>query len=407
MKCVKLLSACFTALFPVWAMGQIIALDCEKELLDAEQNRQETIYLQCGFDDESTAMNTWAPWAQENQAYQALYEIYTRHPHYWSSPDLFNAAIQGKNGPALVLKATELYQQKNYPEAISLYSEALRSPLLNDEEKGLITQNIGLLYLNPQSSYYNAKKGLPLIKKATQQRSALSNNIMGVYSLFGLEETTVDEKEAFFYLWRAALLGCPSAQENLGVYYLLYNKKISKQQAWEEMKDKIFSCEVSHLPENAVIQQTSAMNCDCPKIQERLNLINDAEEYKFIFKEKNQNILENKSGQRFYVQVGTVLPDGNKVQEIRKNVVILNNPKKVLYLLPSNDCIQFCKNKQKNKAEQKQKITPYHFTFSQKECSDILYYAEQLVDTKRPFVGKKECAYSDKLEIANNLLLNE
>ncbi len=410
MKFLKTLSVMLALGCSVVALAHTQTMDCESALLNAEKSRQDSVYALCAFDDEDTALNTWASWARENQAYQALFEVYKRHPNSWMADDLLEELVQNKNASALVVQGSKIYAQQNYPEAIALYSEALTSPMLNTEEKGLIAQNIGLLYLNPQSTYYNAKKGLPLIQKATQQRSALANNIMGIYTLFGLEETPVDEKEAFFHLWRAVLLDCPAAQENLGVYYLLHNKQISKEEAWEEMKDKIFSCQLPNSPVLTDGKQPTiqSSDCDCKQVQERLALINNADEYKFIFKEKDQNILENKAGQRFYVQQGTVLPDGNSVQEIRKNVVILSNPKKVLYLMPTSDCIQFCQNTAPKKTDvKKTTIKPYHLGFSKKECSDILYYAEQLVDTKLPFVGKKECSYSDKLDIANNLLLNE
>ncbi len=381
--------------------------ECQTRLLEAERSRQEALYTQCGFDDEETALSIWAPWAEENQAYQALFEIYKRFPNSWKSNDLLQQSIRGENGSALIVQGDQFYQQGSFPQAITLYTKALKTPLLTTEEKGHVAQNIGLLYLNPDSQYYNPKNGLPIMKQATEQRSALANNIMGIYSLFGLQGVTADEKEAFFYLWRAVLLDCPVAQENLGIYYLLHDKKITPKEAQEYLNGKVFSCQATPtvLPKKKTV---SLSQCDCAKVAERQSFIDPNETYRFVSNENNQPILMDNMDHQFIVQKGMKLPDGSMVQDIKKVVIILlrQNQRKLLYLLPSPECIEACQNKTEKKQKSKT-ITPYHFTFTPQECSDLLYYANQLVDPNLPFVGKKECGYSGNLQTANDLLLGK
>lgn len=399
--------------FCQWQNGQT---DCQQKILEAETNRQEDIYHECGLKDERMAFETWASWAIENKAYQALYEISKAFPENEQSEELFQIAVTGNNGPALIQRGDMFYRAQNYPQAIAHYTKALNSPLLTLEEKGHITENIGLLYLNPSSSYYDAKKGVPLITKATEQRSSLANNIMGVYSLFGLEGTETNEKESFFYFWRAILLGCPVAQENLGIYHLLHQKKITKKEAFNEMKNHIFSCAPSVVTPQTKATNTEIQknpNCDCAQVNLRLQLINDNAEYQFISNNNGQPILKNKMGQTFTAKVGLALPDGSDVKEIRATAVILTKggQQTIVYLLPDQECVRFCqmssKMLQPQKVEPKKNIQAYHITFTPQECSDILYYAEQLVDPNLPFTGKEECGYSGNLQLANQLLMQE
>ena len=94
-----------------------------------------------------------------------------------------------------------------------------------------------------------------------------------------------------------------------------------------------------------------------------------------------------------------------KVTEIRKKAAILttSGSRIVLNLAPVDECPQLCQ-------QQKQKtphptIKPYHLSFTSKECADILYYAERLVDTKLPFTGKKECRFSADMDKTADLLM--
>ena len=105
--------------------------------------------------------------------------------------------------------------------------------------------------------------------------------------------------------------------------------------------------------------------------------------------------------------MGTALSNGMKVTEIRAKAAIIASAgsRIVLNFAPIDDCPTLCRQK-KDLAQKKIKtIKPYHLSFTSKECADILYYAERLVDTKLPFTGKKECRFSADMDKTTDLLM--
>lgn len=404
----KILFACCLG-YSAFAFAQTTPdIQCQKAILEAEKQRTPQIYHQCGFDDAGRAFIHWKDWADRNNAYQAMYELCVRYPEAPESISLCQKAALGGNGPALIHLADRLYEQKKYAEAFQSYTQALKSPLLTSDEKGSIAEKIGVLYLDSQSTYYNPSKGFPLIEKAAGQRGALANNIIGVYSMFGLEKQPVDQKKAFEHFWRAVLLGCPNAEENLGLFYLVHQQKITSADARRLMKDKIFTCQSSATPVIKGYTNFVQRDCDCVRVMQKEQLA-QLNSYRLVSINENGAVLQNKNGQRFSVTKDTVLPDGNRVSEIHKSALILIEGKKrqVLNLAPDEGCVQYCKNKQKPTQEKDAlpDVEPYHLTFTPSECSDLLYYAERLVDTNLPFVGKKECGYSGEMDEARQLLL--
>lgn len=394
------------------AFAQIMPNDaqCQKAVLEAEKQRNPQVYSQCGFNDAGKAFVHWKNWAERNNAFQAMYELCVRYPEAPESISLCQKAALGGNGPALIHLADKLYEQKKYMEAFQSYTQALKSPLLTSDEKGSIAEKIGVLYLDPQSSYYNPSKGFPLIEKATRQRGALANNIIGAYSMFGLEKQPIDQKKAFEHLWRAVLLGCPNAEENLGLFYLVHQKKIALADARQLAKDKIFTCQSFGAPVRKEYTNIVQRNCDCVRVMQKEHLA-QLNPYRLLSISANSAVLQDKNGQHFSVVKDTVLPDGNRVSEIHKSALILIEGKKrqILTLAPDESCVQYCKNRQKPKQEKNPlpDVEPYHLTFTPSECSDLLYYAERLVDTNLPFTGKKECGYSGELDEATKLLLTQ
>lgn len=399
----------FSLTFVLPALAQDISDEmCREALLTAETKRNPAIYSQCGFDDMHQAIMKWAPWAESNNAYQAMYELCIRYSDLNEGPELCQKAILGGNGPALVLQGNDFYAQKNYIKALESYMLALKTPLLTEEEKGQISENIAVLYLDKNSAYYNPAQGVPLAEKATQQRSALANNIMGVYSMVGLHGQPVNMEKAFEYLWRSVLLGCPNAEENLGLFYLLYQKKLTASDVAKLVEKKILTCQTENDIQNPVVEQKPPQNCDCEKAFQMEQLVK-RHPYRLILTDGDKAVVMDANKRRYTVTLETALPDASVVKEIRKSAVILlkNRTRLVLNLAPDEACIDYCTNKEDNLAVQSDvpNIKPYHLTFTPSECSSILYYAERLVDTNLPFVGKKECGHSDDLGDATKLLL--
>lgn len=401
---------CFSIIFSlsVQAQDSFDVETCRLAVLQAEQQRNPQVYSQCGFDDVNYAVVKWASWAKENNAYQAMYELCMRHPNHRESANLCELAVWGGNGSALLNQGNKQYAEKNYIQALQSFTQALRSPLLTDEEKGQISEKIGTLYLDKNSTYYNPKKGLPLIEKATQQRSALANNIIGVYSMLGLEGQKVNMEKSFEHLWRSVLLGCSNAEENLGLFYLLHQNKITSNDVRKLVSDKILTCQSDNEKKELSDRKYLQSNCDCEKTKMMEELVSRYP-YRLISVEadKTAAILKDENNRQFSVSINSVLPNGAVVNEIRKTAVILlnNRVRQTLNLAPDEACVEYCFAKQKVQTSDLPNVEPYHLSFTPSECSSILYYAERLIDTNLPFVGKQECGYSGDLDAATQLLL--
>ena len=401
-----ILSGLFLIALPLSAQTFSLTAECLDAVRAGESVRNPDIYTTCGFDDRQKAFNEWALWAEEENAAQALYEICARHSDTYQAELYCQKSARLGNGSALLRKANILYKQKRYTEAASLYTQALTSSLLNDAEKGQIAQNMGLLYMNPNSRYYNPQKGMPLIERAIDRRGAEANNLMGVYALFGMQNVPQNAEKSFEYLWRAILLGCPAAEENLGVWHLVKQKKIDNKTAYQEMTERMFSCVA---PEYTAPQEIQKSNCNCTEVAERERL---ASLYPYrlisVSEDGKEIILQDKEGHETVAEKGTTLPDGTTVSEIRTKAAFLTSVQKrmVLNLAPVDNCPQLCQKQTDSAQIKRKKIKPYHLTFTSGECADILYYAERLVDTNLPFTGKKECHFSADMDKTADLLMS-
>ncbi|MBP5343538.1 MAG: sel1 repeat family protein [Alphaproteobacteria bacterium] len=236
------------------AQAQTLSMEqCLPLLQRAELEPNPAIYDQCGFNDVTIATTQWPPILEENKVAHALYEICVRHPKQPQSQAYCMMAAKLGDGPA-VAWAGDIYFKKNQiPKAISYYNYALQRGGLPIERESQIITQMALLYVRPDSPYYNPTEAIPLLQKASQQRSALANNMMGYFTFAGLYGIPQDDKEAFTYFWRAILLGCPAAEENLGLFQLAtQQKELDKKTALNLMSQRIFSCEASKKKELTV-----------------------------------------------------------------------------------------------------------------------------------------------------------
>lgn len=397
---------CLALSIPAFSQTFSLSMECQEAVRSAENIRNSDIYTACGFDDSQKALGEWSLWAEKENAGQAFYEICTRHPNSYSSESFCQKAIKLGNGPALLRQANKLYQEKDYKGAATYYTQALKSPLLNNAEKGQIAQNMGLLYMNPESSYYNPKKGMPLIEKAIHRRGAEANNLMGVYALFGMQGVPQNPEKSFEYFWRSLLLGCPSAEENLGLFHLYKQRKIDTKTVQEKMTERMFSCTPPDFVEPESIEKNT---CNCNEVYERERL---AKLYPYrlikISPDMETATLIDKTNKKIDIKNGTQLQDKMVVSEIRQKAVVLltSQTRTVLNLAPLDNCLQICEKTEKLNKIKTKTIKPYRLSFSTHECSDILYYAERLVDTNMPFTGKEECKFSADMDKASEMLMN-
>lgn len=237
-----LLSSFFVVTHLAFAQS-IQELDACQSIIEASENEYDAqVYTECGFNDLQTAVAYWAPTAEQNGWKTALYEIYLRHNSYPTTKNYLYKSAQLGYAPALVLVGDEFFEQNKVPEAMRYYNVAIRGDL-DLETQGKITGRLALLYSDPKSSYYDTKKALPLLQKAALQRHALSNNVLGFLSLFGQGNVQQNAEEAFKYFWRAALLGCPAAEENLGFFNLARDRKIDNKTLFSEIAMRTYSCD--------------------------------------------------------------------------------------------------------------------------------------------------------------------
>ena len=136
----------FCLCIPVVGQSQDLVQDCQERLMEAETNpRDSKLYSQCGFDNEQIAFGTWLSWAQENNAYQALFEIANRHPQNLDSEKIMLQAVEANNGSALILQGDKFYySEKDFPQAITSYAKALKAKNLTEEE--IFKKHFGGIY---------------------------------------------------------------------------------------------------------------------------------------------------------------------------------------------------------------------------------------------------------------------
>lgn len=242
--------------------------NCQGMIVASEEDYNASVYEECGFHDLKTAISYWAPLAEQNEWKAALYEIYRYQKSYPTTHNYLLKSAELGYAPALIAMGDDLFDQRKVPEAMRYYNLAVRSGDLSDEEQGKVTGRLAMLYADPESPYFDMKKALPLLQKAALQRQALPNNVLGMLSLFGEGGMPQSAEEAFKYFWRAILLGCPAAEENLGFFYMAKDRYINNATLKNEILARTYSCapvpqtSVNHAPYHLTFttQQCSDIN---------------------------------------------------------------------------------------------------------------------------------------------------
>lgn len=252
MKLLKTLLCCASVSLINMAYAQSMQeLDtCQNIVLESEEEYNAETYEECGFNDLQTAIAYWGPMAEQNKWGNASYEIYVRHPDYPNIKKYLYRAAEFGHPKSLVIVADELFEQGKIPQAMRFYSVAIQQGTLDEEDQGKITGRLALLYADPSSPYYDIQKAIPLLQKAAQQRQALPNNVLGKLTLFGEFGLQQNAEEAFKYFWRAILLGCPAAEENLGFFTLAGQRQLDNKTLFNEISARAYSCDP--VPETSI-----------------------------------------------------------------------------------------------------------------------------------------------------------
>ena len=167
---------------------------CEKMLLKAEENPDPVLYDDCGFGDEVRAWNQWAPFATAHQMKRATFELCRRYPNNAYGALYCDKAVEMNFGPALLQRGEENLKSGNTKEALSFFNQAIKSGNLSQDEIQKITETLGFLYLDKNSSEYSPDSGIALLTKAAANRSAVANNALGYLSYSGEYRIKKDDK---------------------------------------------------------------------------------------------------------------------------------------------------------------------------------------------------------------------
>jgi len=401
---IKLLSGLCVALASVAAVaGTLTDEACEELLLQAEQNADTSVYESCDFNDSYRAWNVWAPYVSAHNMKKGIYELCRRYPTHEYGPLYCQKALDLNYGPALVAEGNRFLNVGRESDALEYFKKAVQSGNLSETEMAAVTEIIANLYLNEKSEFYNLSSGMALLKKAAEKRSAEANNKLGYLNFAGSPQIKQNMDEAETYLWRAILLGCPAAEENLGVYYLAKKKQIPMNEATYYMSLQSESCEPfdkNPAPEH---------QCSCEAVL-RQEAFYQKSPYLYLEQVGDELVrLRDKTGYEEVVRLGEALQNGEVLREIRPTLLTLEYQGKRIFInrYHADECVDICQRQQKEPPK-RQPITlrPYHLTFTPAECSEIEYFVKQkkLVDETLSYVGKTECVASQMDETTKLLL---
>ena len=368
-----------------------ITEECKNKVEQAETTNDLSVYDTCGFNDVKLAWDEWAGLASQKKYKKALYQLCVRWPsHPYSDMYCEKSANLGYE-PAIIEQGHRLMEKGLNETAITYYARALKTQNLTDEQEGQVAEQLALYYLDEKSKGYAPSKAVVFFTEAAKKRSALANNALGYLFYTGELGVPASDEMAFKSFWRAILLGCPAAEENLGVFHLARLQQIDRPTAIYHMKQVAFTCAgISEKQQETAIRP---VGCGCEVMAEQIEKHKD-KPYYLIDVSGSKATLKDKKGATIVVEKGNKTALDYHVLEVRKTAVILgkNGNRVILNLTTDWECVNYCQKMAEAGIQSDVHIRPYRLTFTPQECQDLMYYAPQLVDTSKPFVGQRECA---------------
>ncbi len=368
-----------------------ITADCKNLVEQAEITNDLSVYDICGFNDVKLAWDEWAGLASQKKYKKALYQLCVRWPSHPYSDMYCEKSANLGYAPAIIEQGHRLMEKGLNEAAITYYTRALQTKSLTDEQEGQVAEQIALYYLDEKSKGYAPSKAVVFFTEAAKKRSALANNALGYLFYTGELGVPPNDEMAFKSFWRAILLGCPAAEENLGMFHLARLQQIDRPTALYYMKQVAFTCEgVSEKQQQMLMRP---VGCGCEAMAEQIEKHKD-KPYYLIDVSGTKATLKDKKGAVIVVEKGNKTGLDYHVLEVRKTAVILgkNGNRVILNLTDNWECINYCQKMKEAGVRSDVHIRPYRLTFTPQECQDLMYYAPQLVDMTKPFVGQKECA---------------
>lgn len=371
-----------------------VLTECEEKVAQAETNQEVAVYDECGFNNVDTAWNTWAGWVSQKEYKKALYQLCVRWPNHMYSDLYCEKSANLGYAPAVAEQGHRLMDKGLSVSAVEHYVRALQIGGLSDEQEGRVAERLGMYYLDETGEAYAPAKAVEFLAEAAKKRSAVANNMIGYLFYTGEYGQPQKDTKAFEYFWRAILLGCPAAEENLGLFHLVRGNQLKRETAQKYMRSLAFSCAGTSSEGTEVL--IKPIGCNCENAKEIVSR-HQNKPYYLVDVVGDEARLQDHNGKIISVHTGKRLSDDFVVAEIRKTAVILEKAEQrlILNLVPNMQCIDYCqKMTLSDGTVEDVKIKPYRLTFTPSECRDLLYYAPALVDMNLPFVGKSECAGS-------------
>lgn len=377
--------------------------DCTKLLDIAEKKQADYVYSMCGFDDAELAWYTWAPLVSKTNYPKAMYQLCMRHPTN-DYADLYcqKSADLGYL-PALYEVAEKHRRDGEYNRMLSvLQSIVEKNPLdkkvilQTPEDQATLKayEDLGLTYLKGAVVAQDVPKALRFLQVAADLGSPKASHALGVVLYWGGDASMAQASDQ--YWWKAILLGCPAAEENLGLLNLLKQGKLRRTDAQKAMEERMFTCHASKTVSKEVRIKTSK-DCDCPAV---LAWNKSQVDKPYIVASINGQtaVLQDKRGGQVKVAQGEEMKSGYKVESIRSSAVILTKGIKerhVLLFREDTDCVELCQNPNVIPTRYIDDLPVYHLGFTRNECTQLARSIALLNDPSAPFVGLPECQLQD------------
>lgn len=383
--------------------------ECETLVRLNETKNIKDVYTLCGFSDKEKAEGKWERFARKYKLGKALFRLCQRDPENDITFLNCEKSADLNYRPALLFMGDKEFQNGYYEKALALYKKAfenadtLKKGFVLTEEDEAVAQaayKLSILYLKKDFKSYDASKALSYLKASAALGYKNAEKALGVIYSLGLENEKQDIIKAQELLFKAALKGCPLAEEALALPLQIKAKKIEKEELSHKLGQDLFLCSLNALTttralsEQPFSRQLTKEECACNSLRE-LYLQDRQKPYRLMSLSGQSAELLSPLGQIFKVERETVLPSGFVVDEIRKNAIILRRETDRLILVKKENeaCFNTCfENLGQVQADP---TYAYRLSFTPYECRQIAFYADKFMPISESFVGLKECHFEE------------
>ena len=229
---------------------------CLKLLEVAEHKEGRTIYDTCLFKDKELAWTKWAPLLSQNQYKKAMFELSRRYPNNEYAGLYLKKSADLGYIPALYVQAKQNLAQNKASEGVLLLEKIVSENPWPDTKFVVQTQtdkaildaytSLGLSYYSGNGVGRYLNSAIKFLSVPARLDDPVAANALGVALLErGYPSDDVNGER---FLWKAALKGCPAAEENLSILSLYKSGRLRKDVAFDCLKKRSLSC-IKHLPE--------------------------------------------------------------------------------------------------------------------------------------------------------------